>query len=84
MIESGDTYIVNRFKVTFIRPVTFTMPDGITVKDGATGGDEVSFQHDGLLTDWRGYAITHPVWESVVKTHGRWKTICVPEYTYVD
>ena len=42
MIESGDTYIVNRFKVTFIRPVTFTMPDGITVKDGATGGDEVS------------------------------------------
>lgn len=84
MIESGDTYIVNRFKVTFIRPVTFTMPDGITVKDGATGGDEVSFQHDGLLTDWRGYAITHPVWESVVKTHGRWKTICVPQYTYVD
>lgn len=83
-IESGREYIVNSFLVTFIRPVTFTMPDGISVTDAKTGGDIVSFQHNGLLTDWRGESILKSTWSHVSLTTGRWVAICTEQYTYVD
>ena len=57
-LESGDELSQHSFVVNFIRPVNLNMPGEISLQDAKTGGDIANFQHNKLLTDWRGEAIT--------------------------
>ena len=83
-LESGDVITVNEFMVTFIRPVNLNMLAGVTVTDAIDGGDVANFQHNGLLTDWRGEAIFAPDWEMVTKTYGYWAYNYVPEFIWTE
>ena len=79
-LESGDIFTVNTFTVNFIRPVDLNMPGGLTLTDARDGGgDAVSFQWNGLLTDWRGKAIVAPIWEQVTDITSFWAINCAPE-----
>ena len=79
-LESGDIFTVNTFTVNFIRPVDLNMPGGLALTDANDGGgDAVSFQWNGLLTDWRNKAIVAPVWENVIGINSFWTTNCAPE-----
>ena len=56
-LGSGDELSCHSFVVNFIRPVNLNMPGEITLQDAKTGGDIANFQHNKLLTDWRGEAL---------------------------
>lgn len=77
-LDNGDVIFLRDFTVNFIRPVNLNMPTDLSVKDAKTGGDEVSFVWNGLLTDWRGEAIVFPEMEWVERDieYGRWVFDC--------
>ncbi len=81
-LNSGDELPVHEFLVNFMCPVKLNMPAGITLQDAKTGGDVANFQHNGLLTDWRGEAIVAPDWESIVQPG--WRFNCTAKSVYVD
>lgn len=81
-LNSGDEIVVNTFMVNFIRPVNLNMPSGLAVTDAVTGGDDVNFSWNGLLTDWRGEAIIAPYQELVNNITSAWQRVCQPDYTY--
>ena len=83
-LESGDKVSKHSFVVNFIRPVNLNMPGEISLQDAKTGGDIANFQHNKLLTDWRGEAITAPYQESVTGSVSYWKFDYTPKYEYVD
>lgn len=83
-LNSGDVITVNEFMVTFIRPVNLNMPGGVEVTDAVDGGDVADFQHNGLLTDWRGEPIVAPYWEKLNKTVGFWENTYVPQYAWTE
>jgi len=83
-LNSGDVITVNEFMVTFIRPVNLNMPGGVEVTDAVDGGDVADFQHNGLLTDWRGEPIVAPYWEKLNKTVGFWENTYVPQYALTE
>ena len=71
-LESGDELSQHSFVVNFIRPVNLNMPGEISLQDAKTGGDIANFQHNKLLTDWRGEGITAPYQESVTGSVSYW------------
>ena len=83
-LNSGDVITVNEFMVTFIRPVNLNMPGGVEVTDAVDGGDVANFQHNGLLTDWRGEPIVAPHWEKLNKTVGFWENTYIPQYALTE
>lgn len=83
-LESGDELSQHSFVVNFIRPVNLNMPGEISLQDAKTGGDIADFQHNKLLTDWRGEAITAPYQESVTGSVSYWDFKYTPKYEYVD
>ena len=83
-LESGDELSQHSFVVNFIRPVNLNMPGEISLQDAKTGGDIANFQHNKLLTDWRGEAITAPYQESVTGSVSYWDFKYTPKYEYVD
>lgn len=83
-LESGDELSQHSFVVNFIRPVNLNMPGEISLQDAKTGGDIANFQHNKLLTDWRGEAITAPYQESVTGSVPYWDFKYTPKYEYVD
>ena len=83
-LESGDKLSQHSFVVNFIRPVNLNMPGEISLQDAKTGGDIANFQHNKLLTDWRGEAITAPYQESVTGSVSYWDFKYTPKYERVD
>lgn len=83
-LESGDELSCHSFVVNFIRPVNLNMPGEISLKDAEEGGDIANFQHDKLLTDWRGKAITSPYQVPVTGSVSYWDFNYTPKYEYVD
>ncbi|MEY8687130.1 cell surface protein [Bacteroides sp. AN502(2024)] len=83
-LESDDELSQHSFVVNFIRPVNLNMPSGMSLQDAKTGGDIANFQHNNLLTDWRGEAITAPGSELVTESKSYWNYKYTPKYEYVD
>ena len=83
-LESGDELSQHSFVVNFIRPVNLNMPGEITLQDAKTGGDIANFQHNKLLTDWRGEAITSPYQVPVTGSVSYWDFKYTPKYEKVD
>ncbi len=81
-LESGDELSVHSFVVNFIRPVNLNMPGEITLQDAKTGGDIANFEHNRLLTDWRGEAIFAPYQKPVTESKFTWELKHTPEYQY--
>ena len=67
--QNGDEQVVYTFPATFVKPVNYNLPAGLEVTDALDGGDVVEFGWNGLLTDWRGFAIISPDEEIVEKTY---------------
>ena len=74
--ETGDTKLLKKFLVHFIRPLTLNMPENQSVKDAVTGGDMIEFGHKGLLVDWRGELVYGPTTKDVTLTDYFWKKTC--------
>ena len=83
-LESGDELSQHSFVVNFIRPVNLNMPGDVILHDAKTGGDVANFQHNKLLTDWRGEAITAPYQVPVTGSVSYWDFKYTPKYEYVD
>ena len=83
-LGSGDELSCHSFVVNFIRPVNLNMPGEITLQDAKTGGDIANFQHNKLLTDWRGEAITSPYQVPVTGSVSYWDFKYTPKYEKVD
>lgn len=77
-VESGDEYVLHTFTVNFIRPVNLNLPVGLSVKDAVTGGDEITFGYEGLLTDWRGELILPPYEMEKLNEGYFWNKVCSP------
>ena len=67
--DNDDEQVVYTFPATFVKPVNYNLPAGLEVTDALDGGDVVEFGWNGLLTDWRGFAIISPDEEIVEKTY---------------
>lgn len=63
-LNEGTKLLVYRYGVEFIRPLNFNLPNANELQDAVTGGSIVSFQHNAILTDWRGEAVIP--WETVL------------------
>ena len=83
-LENGESLSVHSFVVNFIRPVNLNMPGEISLQDAKSGGDVANFQHDRLLTDWRGEAITSPYQVPVTGSVSYWDFKYTPKYERVD
>lgn len=89
LLNNGQEVSLMQLPIQFIRPVNFNIPNDLAVTDAQTGGDEVSFEWGGLLTDWRGESIYAPerTWVEFTGSYGRWELDCppvwVPAYTKI-
>lgn len=83
-LENGESLSVHSFVVNFIRPVNLNMPGEISLRDAKSGGDVANFQHDRLLTDWRGEAITNGYYVPVTGSVSYWDFNYTPKYERVD
>ena len=83
-LENGESLSVHSFVVNFIRPVNLNMPGEISLQDAKSGGDVANFQHDRLLTDWRGEAITNGYYVPVTGSVSYWDFNYTPKYERVD